>query len=121
MGSAGCHGSRYSAALAGMPREQPDGMGPDDQRTRPVAVPQVVASQSQGADAGSVLALESVVGKDLWPAATEMGSAPPAACESRTFSESRTANPHVRFDERDAETELGSAIEAPETQRAGNG
>ena len=31
------------------------------------------------------------------------------------------ANPQVRFDERDVETEHGSAIEAPATERAGNG
>ena len=30
------------------------------------------------------------------------------------------ANPHVRFDERDVETEHGPAIEAPADERAGN-
>ena len=29
-------------------------------------------------------------------------------------------NPHVRFDERDVETEHGTAIEAPADERAGN-
>jgi hypothetical protein len=29
-------------------------------------------------------------------------------------------NPHVRFDERDVETEHGEAIEAPADERAGN-
>jgi hypothetical protein len=30
------------------------------------------------------------------------------------------ANPHVRFDERDVETEHGPATEAPADERAGN-
>ncbi len=33
---------------------------------------------------------------------------------------SGTLNPHVRFDERDLETEHGRVSEAPATERAGN-
>ncbi len=95
---------------------------PDDQCTRPVPVPQVVASQAQEAQAGSVLVLESMAGKGLWPAPTEMGPAPPAACERvNLLREPDAGDPQVRFDERDVETEHGAAREAPATERAGNG
>jgi len=37
------------------------------------------------------------------------------------FEEPGAGDPHARFDERDVETEHGSASEAPATERAGNG
>ncbi len=39
----------------------------------------------------------------------------------RLLREPGAANPHARFDERDVETEHGSAREAPADERAGNG
>ncbi|WP_437193285.1 hypothetical protein [Planctomicrobium sp. SH527] len=46
----------------------------------------------------------------------------PWAEKSRWFLRKPDAgDPHVRFDEREVETEHGKAIEAPATERAGNG
>jgi len=69
-----------------------------------------------------VLVLEPVAGADPWSAPTPLGSFPPAACERvNLLREPDAGDPHVRFDERDVETEHGLAIEAPATERAGNG
>ena len=44
----------------------------------------------------------------------------PFVCRSREpVGEPDAANPHVRFDERDVETEYGRDAEAPATERAG--
>ena len=49
-----------------------------------------------------------------------MGLLPPAANESvNLLREPDAANPHVRFDEREVETEHGEASEAPAHERAG--
>ena len=54
--------------------------------------------------------------------AKRLGLPPPAACESvNLLREPDAANPHVRFDEREVETEHGEAIEAPATERPDNG
>ena len=52
------------------------------------------------------LVLESLAGEEVWSAPVEMGSLPPAASESvNLLREPDAANPHVRFDEREVETE----------------
>jgi len=50
-----------------------------------------------------------------------LGSFPPTACERvNLLREPDAGDPHVRFDERDVETEHGRAIEAPPDERGGN-
>src|SRR5665213_177617 len=57
-----------------------------------------------------LLAMESLVGADLWSAPTQVGSKPPSASERMNFlREPDAGNPHVRFDERDVETEAPRA------------
>ncbi|MFI5380202.1 MAG: hypothetical protein ACHRHE_12965 [Tepidisphaerales bacterium] len=47
-----------------------------------------------------------LAGEEVWSAPVEMGSLPPAASESvNLLREPDAANPHVRFDEREVETE----------------
>src|SRR5437762_5407464 len=54
----------------------------------------------------SALVLESLAGTDLWSYSVEVGPLPPAARESvNLLREPDAANPHVRFDEREVETE----------------
>lgn len=73
------------------------------QFARPVSVPKVVASQAQERQVEPVLVLESVVAKQVWLAATEVGPPPPAECESvNLLREPDAANSHVRFDERES-------------------
>ncbi len=85
------------------------------------AVPQVVGCQAQERPFRVVLVLEPVAGTDVWAAPTPLGPVPPAACERvNLLREPDAGNPHVRFDERDVETEQGPASEAPATERAGN-
>ncbi len=50
-----------------------------------------------------------------------MGPRPPAACESvNLLREPEAANPHVRFDEREVETEQGKDKKAPATEKVGH-
>jgi hypothetical protein len=66
------------------------------------------------------LVLESLAGGEVWSAPVEVGPLAPAARESvNLLREPDAANPQVRFDEREVETEQGKAIEAPATERAG--
>jgi hypothetical protein len=55
----------------------------------------------------------SVSGKDQQPCWT-------VDCHANLVGEPDAANPHVRFDEREVETEHGTACLAPATERAGN-
>ncbi len=45
---------------------------------------------------------------------------PPAVERVNLLREPDAGNPHVRFDERDVETEYGEASKAPADERAGN-
>jgi hypothetical protein len=66
------------------------------------------------------LVLESLAGGEVWSAPVEVGPLAPAARESvNLLREPDAANPQVRFDKREVETEQGKAIEAPATERAG--
>ena len=77
-------------------------------------------NECRGGLVEAVLALESLAGADLRAASTALGPLPPAACESvNLLREADAGDPHVRFDERNLETEHGSAHEAPATERAG--
>src|SRR3972149_1080429 len=94
---------------------------PDDQYTRPVPVPHVVGRQAQSPQVRAVLVLESVAGTDLRAASASLGPLPVAACESvNLLREPDAGDPHVRFDERDVETEQGRDTQAPTTERVGN-
>ena len=59
-------------------------------------------------------------GRRCTPKPRQSGVLPPAVCERvNLLREPDAGDPHVRFDERDVETEHGTAREAPANERAG--
>ncbi len=79
---------------------------PVDQRARCVPVRKVVACQTQRRPSGRPLAMEPLAPAAIRAVGVEVESAPPAASKRMNLlREPDAGNPHVRFDERDVETE----------------
>src|SRR5690606_34860254 len=91
-----------------------------DQRTCAIPVPSVVERQAQATRQWSTLVLESMARTKVRPGPTQVGSTPPAESERMNLlREPDAGDPHVRFDEREVETEQDQAREAPTTERVG--